>query len=640
MNVIPDLKLGPKETQNKNNEYKRNDIYTENLISIESSDEGELEDSGYLSIHKNGRTYSNEKEFQLKIDRLKLQSNLRFRNKWENILEKYSSINDDKDSDEIDLHTGKILKDNGHLKSLRSTITGFDGARTENNIWSPTYDIDKEMAIQKQREKKEKRFKSELKLDLKEKNLFYNSSLHRKDISNSNTSFILQKDEVKDYSTLEDNLVLLNPSPTKKPRLSPVKDSSSPIKSDHFKFYSPTKGSIPTELQNNSPIKEPTNFSYFDIKESTPKKENSSLESLVDSVNGTKEEVEQNHVGSSNILKQLTEARDAKTYSDPYASHLTNMTNIIGCGSSENEVGKNDISHSSNKDFDELFLIESNSFLEESNSSEDSHVYSCAFEICHYCTGNKYLYQTHLLQNHSTELATMGYPVDMENSSKKLNKSISKYEISKLVKDFPLSFNIPPLPLSIDGNPIKCNLPYKGNRCQKAFLSKFELKRHHEYYPNQCSFKTQVYICPLLGCGFMTDEGYLHFRNHFIEEKHHVLPNCLQDGEPGDLLDTSAEKEQSYKTDIDFKNEINDMFSESGSDISDVSSETDNERSVDQNKNIDNNYDYDLPLTPRKFPIHRKIINGDVPDLFSDNATEDINYDDDEEDSTLSGLFE
>lgn len=58
--------------------------------------------------------------FHAKLKRLEKESLRRFENKWTGIISKYLNINDERESDEIDLVTGDIITNNGHLHRLRS----------------------------------------------------------------------------------------------------------------------------------------------------------------------------------------------------------------------------------------------------------------------------------------------------------------------------------------------------------------------------------------------------------------------------------------------------------------------------------------------------------------------------------------
>lgn len=72
------------------------------------------------------------------LHRLKQQSTARFHRKWDDILAKYSQIDDTIELDEIDLSTGQIITDNGHLRSMLRAE--YEEHNALSDIWSPGYD--------------------------------------------------------------------------------------------------------------------------------------------------------------------------------------------------------------------------------------------------------------------------------------------------------------------------------------------------------------------------------------------------------------------------------------------------------------------------------------------------------------------
>lgn len=109
----------------------------EKLISLEE----ELTDSASppvsVQLHLTGKDINEE------ISRLKSASSTRFREKWEKILEKYSAIDDNLESDEIDLETGKITIDNGHLRSMAANEIVVGGVTVNGDIWAEDDSFDK-----------------------------------------------------------------------------------------------------------------------------------------------------------------------------------------------------------------------------------------------------------------------------------------------------------------------------------------------------------------------------------------------------------------------------------------------------------------------------------------------------------------
>ena len=90
----------------------------------ESTTSKRKRDTGAIQ-RKNGIKYIRSKERAL-IPNLSAEETLRrhkqadenMKRAWENIIQKYESINDDVEGDLVDLKTGRIVKDNGHLRRL------------------------------------------------------------------------------------------------------------------------------------------------------------------------------------------------------------------------------------------------------------------------------------------------------------------------------------------------------------------------------------------------------------------------------------------------------------------------------------------------------------------------------------------
>ncbi|KAI5965441.1 hypothetical protein KGF57_000707 [Candida theae] len=120
----------------------------EEEISIELSTDEELDqeerypDEATRDIEQLIEESSDKELFRAKLKRLERDSLRRFENKWTGIISKYSNINDEQESDEIDLVTGEIVTNNGHLHRLRSganfsNISSGKGARrlTTFKLW-------------------------------------------------------------------------------------------------------------------------------------------------------------------------------------------------------------------------------------------------------------------------------------------------------------------------------------------------------------------------------------------------------------------------------------------------------------------------------------------------------------------------
>lgn len=635
------------EISSDSDDYEEpNDMQTgkipENLISIDTSDEYDDDNfdnntersqpnlSVYPSLHMNGNVYRTEEEFQAEINRLKKQSTNRFKSKWEEILERYAQIDDEKESDEIDLASGEIITDNGHLRSLRTDIGTNTDVKFDGDIWSVTYDLERDIRNRYVKETRHKQQKRELKRQLKDQKLFHNVSLQtsplKADDFTRGSSFALSS---------EDNLLSLNPSPTKKFKVSPIKGirGSSPVRDDDISLLTPTKRRS-RKLSNMYDAKSlPTKLHFDDIPRlhtedyNIAKEGDESYGDMISSpffvYNNSLHDSRGYETNSPQDYDDDTP--NTATVSDGKGYVETSETSDVG--SDDNKAAKVSfsdanqyVSESENEnddyslDFDEEFLIVTDPCIYPPTESSTT-IYNCAIEHCYYCTGNKSLYQSHLLDKHSTLLHSLGYPI-REDTSIILNPNISQSTIKKLTKYFPLIFEVPRLPLSKNSQPFICGLNLGNSRaCHKFFVTEHDLILHQQNAPNKCSYKKQVLICPMLGCGYMTDMGYLEWRSHFIEKKHHLDPkhkrNKQNEGSfkheekgrneesnltqlsyipnPGeeeeyekpshlDKINTSSlnitnldqptkvSKPTEVLTILDVVNEINDIFSDSGSD--------------------------------------------------------------------------
>ena len=491
----------------------------EPLIALESESESGLSDQERLlgSLHSDGRVYRDETEFQEELHRLKTKSSQKFRTKWEEILAKYSSIDDEKESDEIDLATGKIVVDNGHLRSLHDGNGRMGNVNIDGNIWAMSYDIDKDFSRMRKREVTKKERKRELKLRLKQQNLFH---IH----SNSDYNYDNGSNRLK-RAPLEDNLLQLNPSPTKKSKSKPVIGSrlSSPVRSE---YDSPTKKRIPSHsihLDSSSPKPEAIKRgSYFEL---SPTRQDA--RKLVSSSRTASVETELSFVQSDDDLESETsqtsqvESLENDLLMNEFDTDPNQHKLSYNCKTrSDSQQDKEESSDSDSFD-DEYLIISEPYFLKQ--RGEQGTIYECAFFGCSYCTGNKLLYQSHLLLKHSLELYLLGYPVESreENNS---GLTISTDERDKVLKHFPITYAIPPLPSSSNGQVFDCSRLDCGRKCQRFFLTEEDLSEHENAETSQCSWRTQVLLCPLLGCGYITEGGYLEWRAHFIKQGHHIEP--------------------------------------------------------------------------------------------------------------------
>lgn len=450
-----------------------NSLY-EKLISIADSSD---------SLSGEGSPISHEKllhsgpQFEAEITRLKADSTLKFRRKWEEIISKYSAV-DDAESDEIDLHTGKITIDNGHLRSLPSEDIEIDGIKVNGDIWSGSYDFEKIERDQKRTQKNQRTLKHKLKEELKEKEAFHNSSFTT----------------ASESEILEDNLLLISSSP-KKPRLSPSKkEYLSPLKSRSLHYISPNSGK-----SSSSPL------SALDTSSSPFKR---GLFYMDDSTSPSKPPT---NIFSLSPLKRS---------STPQLIYATETEDLSG-----------DDSYSNNST-DDIPIV---SDLIESKSVA---LYSCAFSRCLFYSAIRNEYKKHLTSSHSGELEHIGYPVSAKQHS---DFTIPELTVLKLALHFPLHVELPE-------EPYRCS-----KSCNCVFTSADTAKEHREQAPKYCSKRRQVLLCPILGCNFMTDDGYYELRGHVSNHKRKSVTRAVRTGDLEDISDLFSDTVSSVESGDDEK---------------------------------------------------------------------------------------
>lgn len=412
--------------------------------------------------------FKSDKEFQDEIRRLKKQSSKKFKSKWEEILEKYSKIDDDIESDEIDIITGKITIDNGHLKSLRKESDQV----LNGNVWSIDYDKERDVRNNRRRELRIKNKKTMLKQELKDRD-----------------KFMKRPSPTRNTRIAEDNILLLDPSP-KKQRVSPTKSLN---RYDHLEV-SPTKNydteSEDSELEfTSTPTKKYFDFTPLHI---TPQPESESESEDSEDISNSKivQDSESESDSPSNSVRTPNDTPRLNPFQEPQ---------------SEEE----------SSDFDDNYSIITSPYSHRIQSK----FLKCYFQDCFYTTGNPSIFKRHLLSDHRDELYIIGYPISKDEISGK-ECHITQLMVRSITKDFPIIHEIPPLPRSDDQTMFKCELKLKHKKCTREFVNANDLHYHQQNYPFKCSEKVQVYVCPVLGCGYMTDEGYLQWRRHFIDKNH------------------------------------------------------------------------------------------------------------------------
>lgn len=560
-------------------------ILDTSLISLESTVGAVDPISPFSSIHNDEFTKS-ESQFQNNINYLKQQSNKRFKDKWEDILAKYSQIDDEKESDEIDLATGEITVDNGHLRSLVSDDYLVGRVNLEGSIWSEDYNPRSDRRRIQRESQARLDAKHELKLKLKEKQSFHNVNVSR------TTSPL----KTMHSNIPSDTLLELSPSPTKKQRNSPTKFSSiyskenspiSMIKRSQSSEISPSK----LHLQNLSLASNSDDTGRRDNELENPfltkgvEKDHAQVKSklllnleMVKTTRATSEIVAAKEWKDNEVVVDLSEEEEHEEYEvfvpdvekEETQKPLDIEAIIVHDSDSEQEASKQSDSSSEDESDDDT----SDSELEDEEAhyipvkTIDLSEYAgdfevtydfqtkrtlenvkCPFPKCNVTSADEYAYRTHLETYHAPELKLIGYPINYVISGTKAG-IVPEYTTAKLLSQFPLSCNIPDLPDTSDSLPLRCRAKHWRRCCQKVFLNSAALHRHQDL--DECSHRRQIFACPILGCNFNCEGKYLAWRKHIIDAKHSEVNGYR-----------SKSKTYESATRAEVQQEIEDLFSDS-----------------------------------------------------------------------------
>lgn len=491
--------------------------YYEKLISIEDVSDYSSSSGEENSVLNHALTQSGQ-QFQADINKLKRNSSVKFRKQWHEIIQRYSLIDDTVESDEIDLHTGKIIVDNGHIRSLADDGQTIDGVRIHRSIWAGDYDYERILKEEDRSQRHERKHKQKMRAKLKSEDRFHNSSP-------INTS---------DSEVLEDNLLLINLSPSKRLSISPLKRKASKLPS-RFMLPSPVKRSMK-------------------IMGSSPEKETSSL---------------------------LAESLPIKA----------------GCARIEQIELEN-------PDYDELYSV-----ISDLTDNVSIALFSCAFPGCPFSSESKASYRAHLISNHATGLQRIGYPVSSTSRRQEVYH-IPELTILKLNLHFPMQMNILP------EIPYECKKKLVSGNCKKIFLNSDQLAEHQSKFPQECSIRKQVLLCPILGCDFMTDDGFKEWRTHVNSHESKLERVKFSDperkGSNAELMDDIEDVFSDTVSSLDFSDDVADVTREQkGSGY--VSKKISQKRSEKSNvalENIDEFWNY-KSARPKHQALHLEIRTSD-----------------------------
>ncbi|RCK67062.1 hypothetical protein Cantr_02417 [Candida viswanathii] len=497
-----------------------------------------------------------EDQLRRKYKQLEDESLRRFWKRNQEIFLKYSTIDDAMESDEIDLVTGEIVTNNGHLERLYGNGSSESGLK--GNIWRTDYnrylrDLESMYDVRKDtgKGKKKKDTRMIKKLDL------FSGRLGRLEKDTSVMKFSPTKGKVPSGLDREE-------SPTKKRRLGiEIYADESGEEDDDNVAYSESDEESYVESGTETPeIEGP----LYDESEDEDEDDTGELyyESLI--VNDRNKPLRSSKMDKTNllppehdnaepehsrrVLSETQSIRESTPLLPPPPS--SSETEDFPTSSSEEPqpVSRRKLS------FDEEYHIIEDPILylfpttQEQEHPKSIKIYRCAFKkTCKYCTGNKKLYESHLLSLHSFQLYKLGYPISnpyQPTSSSSISSSEDKIDVDLigLLTDFPqkLHLDLPRISYS-------CNTPLASSsthqKCQKFYMTSQELEEH-KMKLDDCSAKSLVLFCPILGCEYMTDCGYADWRTHMIEQGHAVPVPPI----PGDTIVTAGTVKQEKRTRI------------------------------------------------------------------------------------------
>ncbi|SGZ58268.1 CIC11C00000000257 [Sungouiella intermedia] len=422
----------------------------ETLIPID-----DFSDSSSGESEKNGGfarvlAQSSVENFEADLNKLKQDSSAKFKKRWQEIILRYSEIDDEIESDEIDLHTGKITVDNGHLRSLAGEGQMINGVKVHSSIWTGDYDYDKIMKEEDRLQRQQRKAKQQMREKLKREDRFYNSS-----------------PSTIDSDVFGDRLVV-DVSPSKRLSISPLKRKFS-LPSG---YISPVKRSVESrDSPNHSPLRyQSQSVSY------SPLGNNSPAESLPESKKSSQ---------NSNL---------------PRRSKPRKL-------SFENYIHDDLYSMVSDLNDDIQLSLYTCAFSECRYTSETKTMYRSHLLLKHVSELRKIGYPVTIESNYEDPKLIAGGVLELP-SKKAIDLTIPEMTILKLNLHFPLQISISP------GCPYVCKRNIGSGKCTKSFMSSKQLVEHQQKYPHQCSTRRQVLLCPILGCDYMTDCGGEEWRDH------------------------------------------------------------------------------------------------------------------------------
>ncbi|VEU24078.1 DEKNAAC105165 [Brettanomyces naardenensis] len=163
----------------------------------------------------------------------RLRSLRRVKKQWKGIIDKYSALGDDEQGDVLDLRTGRVVEDRGHLRSMN------DSTKERDNIWKSLFIA--EMKEKSEREKMEQG-KVEEEQNIKDRAESVLFDTPTRTVDGMIKSIPIYSDSEEDY----DELLLEDPNHFNSTRLSTITTRSKVSQEDNL-TVSPSKRKLKEE---------------------------------------------------------------------------------------------------------------------------------------------------------------------------------------------------------------------------------------------------------------------------------------------------------------------------------------------------------------------------------------------------------
>lgn len=416
------------------------------------------------------------KEDDEKFRKMRDEVAQRDKDRWDKLFEKYSDPKKLAKSDIVNMATGKIIEDNGHIRSLQQKDKGPIEERDLWGLGHPRIILPQDGPITGEGNG-DCAFQSLEMADAGERDIqddFEKSPMKRQKQSKKGFGVLVKGDQYK-------NLTIDMPEPSlKSSRLVFHFSDEVLASSDGANFITREQNDVDDYLEGGD------DGAYYDDGVDEYGSDDNYEDGLATGVEEDEEPYEGFEVGVEEEEKEVKAENDA----DIRPEHLSSR---FDHESREESEADDDLE-------DDLALVV------HFDHTPDTKLYACSFFTCDFCTGDKQHLKQHLLAKHTPQLAQLGYPVPYTKPDSEPYFEIHDMVAWRLHRHFPLVWRLPT-------QAYVCNKDLKGRPCKKLFLTEEQLHQHRNG-GSLCSAKRQVLYCPVLGCEYISEESYEAFLEH------------------------------------------------------------------------------------------------------------------------------